>query len=293
MRSISQKHYNESDKRVIVWKNVKLQVKKGRFYENDPNYQLFKKYNQQNWTSIQALFKRIEFLLDENYIKYADIDAERVLSLLEVNRFPRKISKIGLVSCILNQEIIKNSMKLPAKKFKGMKAEDAAVRYLQSFWRSLRKIREAQKIKQREKMVLRIQQCWKIYSLYMRTKKRITENFQEFVDDYGQILKKFQKEWPDIKGIERVEIHLNSFSYTEDQRLTMENILQRANSQISRIFSCKDSLLDIIYITPIEIDEEIINYYSKVNYNPFIYFFSKFISLPLCLPCMDPGHSNQ
>jgi len=261
IRSISQKPLKSCEKRVISWKNVKLSIKKGRFCETEPSFQLFRKYNQGSWSFIQSLIKKLEVLLDENQIKFVDINAEKLLLLAT---FPGKVDKPQLVSCILNKEIIKNSMKLPARKFRGPKAEEQATICIQRFWRALQIKRDLKRKKQREKMVHRIQQCWKIYKLYMKTKKTIKVNFSEFMDDYGQILKKFKKEWPDIKGIERVELHLNSFSYSEDQRLTMENFLQRANTQISRIFSCKDNLIEIIYITPIELDEEIINYYSKV-----------------------------
>ena len=214
------------------------------------------------WSSISQILKKIEVLLEENQIRYADINAEKVY---ELANFVKKVEKSELVGCILNQEIVKSSMKLPTKKFQGLKAEEMAAKCVQTFWKELHFKREIKRKFLRNKMAKKIQQCWRIYKLYMRTKETIKENFKEFVDDYAELLKKFKKEWQDIKGIERVEIHLNSFSYSEDQRLTMENYLQRANSQIARIFACRDSLVEIIYITPIELDDEIINYYSKVK----------------------------
>ena len=261
LRSVSQRPPKILENRTISWKNVKLQIKKGRFVELDPSFQVFRKYNQGNWTGMQGLMKKIEGMLDENQIKFCDVNAEKMLSLLF---FPGKIEKQQLVSCIMNQEIIKNSMKLPAKMFKGKKGQEMAARYILQYWRNFKVKQTIQTKKRREKMAHRIQQSWKIYKLYSKTKQTIKESFDEFIDDYSQVLRKFKKEWPDIKGIERVEVHLNSFSYNEDQRLTIENFLQRANSQISRIFACRDPLVEIIYITPIELDDEIINYYSKV-----------------------------
>lgn len=262
LRSVSQRPPKILENRTISWKNVKLPVKKGRFVELEPSFQIFRKYNQANWTGIQGIMKKFEAMLDENQIKFCDVNAEKMLSLVF---FPGRIEKQQLVSCIMNPEIIKNSMKLPAKMFKGKKAQDMAATYIQRYWRNFQVKQALQDKKRREKMAHKIQQCWKIYKLYKNTKKIIKEGFDEFIDDYSQVLRKFKKEWPDIKGIERVEVHLNSFSYNEDQRLTIENFLQRANSQISRIFACRDSLVEIIYITPIELDDEIINYYSKVR----------------------------
>jgi len=260
--SISKKPLKSIEKRVYSWKNLRLFVKKGKFVESYPEFQRFHKNNLLIWSSISQILKKIEALLEENQIRYADINAEKVYDLANLMK---KVEKNELVACILNQEIVKSSMKLPTKKFKGLKAEEMAAKCVQTFWKALHFKREKKRKFLCIKMAKKIQRYWRIYKLYMKTKETIKENFKEFVDDYADLLKKFKKEWQDIKGIERVEIHLNSFSYSEDQRLTMENYLQRANSQIARIFACKDPLVEVIYITPIELDDEIINYYSKVK----------------------------
>lgn len=262
------------EKKVILWKKLKLSIKKGQFVESDPAFQFFKKYNTQNWSFIVQVMKKLEKLLEEHDIRYADIKAEQILL---VAKLPNKIEKTHLVSCILNQEIIKSSMKLPTKKFTGIKAEENAVRFLQVFWKSLRLLRRKKKVVLQNKLAKRIQQTWRIYKLYKNTKQTIKSNFNDFVDDYADLLKKFKKQWPDIKGIERVEIHLNSFSYSEMQRLTIENFLQRANMQIARIFACIDPFVEVIYISPIEMDDEIINYYSKVKNNIFLNFLFSII----------------
>ena len=261
IRSFSQKTKKNVERLVPDWKKLHLSIKKGKFVESDVNFQVFRKYNSANWSRISMILKKIENLLEDNEIRFADIKSKKVI---ELANFHSKISKNHLISCIVNQEIIKSSMKLPTKRFKGLNAEEMAIRFLQKFYRELKKKREIKINALRNKSAKKIQQCYRIYKLYMATKATIRFNYNEFIEDYSDILKKFKREWPDIKGIERVEIHLNSFSYNEVQRLTMENFLQRANLQIARIFACKETFVEVIYISPIELDDEIINYYSKV-----------------------------
>ena len=109
---------------------------------------------------IVQILKKIEKLLEENDIRYADVSAEKVILVASL---PNKIEKTHLVSCILNQEIIKSSMQLPTKKFTGIKAEDNAARCLQMFWKSLSLQLEKKKVALKNKLAKKIQQTWQIY----------------------------------------------------------------------------------------------------------------------------------
>lgn len=247
----------------IAWHKLQLAVKQGQFYENSVEFQFFKKYNQQNWGLITQLLKKIENFLEENEIKFVHIRADKLLSLIPNIK---RLEKSQIVQCIMNQDIIKSSMYLPSKRFKGIKAEELAITFIKQTWKGLKRRRAQKRERLCLKMAKTIQQYWRVYKMYQKTKEILKTNEREFFEEYTEILKKFKKQWEDIKGIERVEVHINSFSYTETQRLTMENFLERANLQISRIFACKDPLIAVVYVTPIQINEEIINYYSKVIY---------------------------
>ena len=67
---------------------------------------------------------------------------------------------------------------------------------------------------------------------------------------WKEMMEEFKQRWPEIKRKKRVEIHVNSISVQEMKRMSMEKFLQRENAQISRIFSVKDPLVDVIYLSP-------------------------------------------
>jgi hypothetical protein len=46
--------------------------------------------------------------------------------------------------------------------------------------------------------------------------------------------------------------------------LTLEKYKQRENAQIARLFNVKDPNIDIIYICPFPLTNEIYNYYLKI-----------------------------
>jgi hypothetical protein len=48
------------------------------------------------------------------------------------------------------------------------------------------------------------------------------------------------------------------------QRMTIENLKQLENAQISRIFRLKDPNVDVIYIAPYMFSTELTKYYMKI-----------------------------
>lgn len=78
------------------------------------------------------------------------------------------------------------------------------------------------------------------------------------------MMEEFKFRWADIKKKKRVEIHINSISVHEMKRISMEKFLQRENAQISRIFSVKDPLVEVIYVSPFQMTNDVIGYYMKI-----------------------------
>jgi len=81
---------------------------------------------------------------------------------------------------------------------------------------------------------------------------------------WGEMQNEFKKSWPSIRQNKRIEIHINSFTIAEVQRMSIEKFKQKENMQIARIFSVKDPNVDVIYICPFPLTNEIYNYYLKI-----------------------------
>jgi flagellar assembly factor FliW len=64
--------------------------------------------------------------------------------------------------------------------------------------------------------------------------------------------------------MKRVEIHINSYSVSYLKRMSISKLKQKENSQIMRIFSCKNENVDIIYVSPFTMTAEVYKYYMKI-----------------------------
>jgi hypothetical protein len=93
---------------------------------------------------------------------------------------------------------------------------------------------------------------------------RVRELQKESIQVWREMQEEFKHKWGEIKTQKRVEIHINSYSLTELQRLTTEKLKQKENSQIARIFSVKDPNVDVIYICPFTLTNDVYKYYLKI-----------------------------
>lgn len=61
------------------------------------------------------------------------------------------------------------------------------------------------------------------------TKAKIKQFNEESINEWRTMMKEFRRRWPEIKKKRRVEIHLNSYSFSEAKRLTIEKFKQKEN----------------------------------------------------------------
>jgi hypothetical protein len=59
---------------------------------------------------------------------------------------------------------------------------------------------------------------------------RVKELHKESMQLWREMQEEFKSKWGDIKKQKRVEIHINSYSLSELQRLTIEKLKQKENS---------------------------------------------------------------
>ena len=75
-----------------------------------------------------------------------------------------------------------------------------------------------------------IQKRVRIYLYQKLTKDRVEEINNENLFVWREMMDDFKAKWPTIRSQKRIEIHINSLSIYELQRISMNKFLQRENS---------------------------------------------------------------
>jgi hypothetical protein len=74
----------------------------------------------------------------------------------------------------------------------------------------------------------------------------------------------FCEQWSEIKAVRRVEIHVPSISASFDVRQRVTNRRVKEGSQLSRLCSVQDPLVEVLYISPVVLPETVLAYYKKL-----------------------------
>ncbi|EGR31565.1 IQ calmodulin-binding motif family protein, putative [Ichthyophthirius multifiliis] len=235
-------------------------IKNGQIQKANDDFKEIKNENYQIWGSINGLIKKFENLAIKYQIKLLHIDTLKLIKLIDdLNR----IRLNDLISCIPNQEMVKKV--IPAEDIGCFKGKAwATIKIICSF-RMRQAIRDLQKMKLKQYNEQEKKQKIFVWLNFKLKQRQLKQRFQAKIKYYeDNIQKDFKKNFKQIFSNKRIEIHLNSLSISQFQKMTMENYKQKQNLQISRIFAIKDPNVEIIYISPYQIQQEIINYYFKI-----------------------------
>ncbi len=70
--------------------------------------------------------------------------------------------------------------------------------------------------------------------------------------------------WTEISSNRRIVIHIPSLGLTKRLRNKLNNLSIRENYQIGCLCELEDPNIDIIYVSPMPVNDEILQYYNKL-----------------------------
>lgn len=258
--------YNTQDNQTFegdgLYSMYQIVIKGGRVVENTPEYMSFKRTNITKWGAVSLIIYLLEKMMCLYHIPNAVVDGAKLVVLADEEL--TRPNDEELLECIINRAQVIEIMNNPKKKFKGPCGPDLAAICIQKNWRRFKAYDAFTMLKFSMSKATIIQRRWRLYQLMKNTKSKIKQFNEESINEWRVMMKEFRKRWPEIKKKRRVEIHINSYSFSETKRLSMEKFKQRENSQISRIFSVKDPKVDVIYIAPFTLTNEVYEYYKKI-----------------------------
>lgn len=193
-------------------------------------------------------------------ISLTEVDGEKVENLAA-----DELKIIGIkdfVNCLTEKEIIKNGFNKPSKVFSNIR--EVAATIIQKFYRMFKAILKIKDKLTKIKYTTKIQGIYRLYRLRTTCKKLINQYNQDLTENWNALMEDFKTRWKDIKSSKRVEIHLNSISNNAYRNSTVEKFAEKENIQLSRLINLVDPNLEIIYICPFKLEQDIIAYYLSI-----------------------------
>lgn len=94
------------------------------------------------------------------------------------------------------------------------------------------------------------------------------------MDSFKAKQNELRRNWSSISTSRRVIVHIPSLGLSQRIRRKINNLPIRENYQIGRLCDLEDPNVDVIYVSPITINEEVLQYYNKLVRNETRLFFN-------------------
>ena len=249
---------NKKNKKILIISNFQP-VKNEEYY-------LFYNENIDIWGQINYLLEHLGKLFKKLNINLVEIYQDKLVSLAKDET--RVIQNKDLLNCISEKDLID----------KGLNPEDTMNLYTTLKERFALKIQMAYRIYKSKKRLKEMQSYFDkiklIQHMYtsIKTQKESKEKARALFDqrykEWTNMQKNFMKRWEIIKNRPHFEIHINSISLNSSNskylNTTFDHFIERENNQLNRIVNLFDSNVEIIYISPHELNQDIILYYTSI-----------------------------
>ena len=105
---------------------------------------------------------------------------------------------------------------------------------------------------------------WRLHWLKRQTEAQIADIRVKREAEWSTTQAGLRDRWHTICAKPRVEVHIPSLSWSRNQRLSLSNLLARQNSQMSRLCRLSDPLVDVVYVCPFPLSDDVAQYYHKL-----------------------------
>jgi len=224
------------------------------------DYNFFKNENEENWGKINYLINYIQKLFKKLNFVNEEIDTSKLLNLAkdELTNITNKDLILLMTDRLLKQRGFAN------KKVLHLNLKEAFIVRIQNYFRMYSAKKNILKHKSFVKKVIRIQRLFRLFVLKKIYNVLIEDKKKERLINYRNLMDNFKENWKKIKKESRIEIHINSYAFNNLKNSTFEKFNERQNNQLNRMTNLKDPNVEIIYVCPFEIGNEVLSYYFSI-----------------------------
>ena len=227
----------------------------------------FKKFQNENmliWGSISYLIEIFCKLFKKLNLSLVEVYQDKLLKLAKDEM--KIIDEKELLLCVVESDLKGINPNDPFKLFTSDK-EKYIVRIQMAFRKYIAR-KKLYEMRSYFDKIKYIQHMYKSSKLKVNSRKKAKVLFENRYQEWKKMMSNFKKKWDLVKTMKRVIIHYNTISLTTDNshsmNISFNQFKQRENNQLNRMIDLYDPNVEIIYISPYDIDKDIISYYTSI-----------------------------
>ncbi|XP_058012763.1 IQ domain-containing protein H [Ahaetulla prasina] len=224
----------------------------------------FKHYCCLLWGSVFSFLQQVELLMKEYAVPVAIVMGKKVMDLVPDFELSQRATREEILSVLKNVSTIQKFLKQPGRRYKGQNGTEKAATKIQATWKcyKLRKSYIGFRHRQWASGIIAI--SWLIHVHLQRVRKTLKESRQKHLENFHLRAKHLAANWNRIRSSRRTIIHIPSLGYKQSLREADPDFAVHQGSQFGRLCEIKDPNVDVIYICPLELSEELLRYYNKL-----------------------------
>ena len=231
----------------------------------DNNYNIFKKENSKKWYEIENVIYNMTHLFKILNILNIRVDSNKILSLIKYyNNQIQNITNKDLLECITNEDIQEKGLDPKNEKQLLKKIKEAFVIRIQKMIRRKLAYNRYQFLKIITINVIYLQSNYRRFIVEQKIKKLLKEERENIHKKYMEKFNEFKSNWENIQESKRIEIHFYSISNDSYNNCLTDKFSLKECLQLNRLIRLVDPNIEIIYILPLQISEEILSYYYSI-----------------------------
>uniref|UniRef100_A0A3Q3LFY8 IQ motif containing H n=1 Tax=Mastacembelus armatus TaxID=205130 RepID=A0A3Q3LFY8_9TELE len=218
------------------------------------------------WSSVVYALEALEKLLREFGVPLAKVSGERLVEFCHGwdNGWNKSPPVISLLSVLENWEEVFNLVLRPGQRYKGEGGIEAAAIHIQSCWRRYVARTAYLRYCRRKWAAGTIAISWLMHAQMRRVRKALQVRRFRQLENYRSRAQHLAANWKHIQSSKRTIIHIPSLGYSQNQRLNLKGFDILQNIQISRLCDVRDENVEVIYICPRHLGEDILHYYTSL-----------------------------
>ncbi|XP_030313017.1 IQ domain-containing protein H [Calypte anna] len=241
-----------------------LAVYHGTIDQKAPGFLAFKEHYSLSWGSIVIFLEHAEKLLKDYAVPLATINCKKLAEVASGFQLNENPTKSDILSVIKNQSAVEKILNRPGQRYKGQGGTEMAALKIQAAWRCHQARGASIPCRQQHWAAGVISSSWLLHHHMARVKKTLKEARQRHLENFYIRAKHLAANWNRIRTSRRTIIHIPSLGYSQCTREHIPDLALQQNMQMGRLCDIRDANVDVIYICPLHLSEELLQYYNKL-----------------------------
>ncbi|CAI8053072.1 IQ domain-containing protein H [Geodia barretti] len=244
--------------------SLQIIIENGLTLTATEDYQKFQSSNPQQWTHISAVIGLLEKLCKDFAVPTAIVNCKRVVELSLETELCLRLRRGDLLACLFNQEEVSRVITRPGQRFRGQDGQQAAASLIQATYRMYSQRKKYLSHLRRVWAVDAISKAWSLCIARHSVRRNLVERRERELKCHRLKISQLAKRWRDVQENKRVIIHLPSLGHPLWMRGTETEIKIEQSLQLGRITDVEDPNVEVVYISPVSLDQEILDYYGSL-----------------------------